>query len=94
MCLTTCCKRQKWLCKITVFFSYLITDKKKKQLSSLRRCIQQPLRIFPLESYFEWTGANIIRYIACWTGERTDRVRQFERKLKATVVKEPASLAL
>ena len=73
-------------------FSYLLTD--KKQLSSLCLCIQQPLRIFPQGSDFEWTGTNIIRYIACWTGKRTDRVRKFERELKTRVVTEPASVAL
>ena len=75
------------------FFSYLLTDKKINCLVCV--CVySNPLGFFPQGSYFESTGTNIIRYTACWSGEQTDRVRQFERELKTRVVKEPASLAV
>ena len=82
-------------CFFVFLFSYLLTDKKKNNCLVCVGVYSNPLgQIFPQESYFEWTSTNIIRYIACWTRERTDRVRQFERELKTRVAKEPASLSL
>ena len=57
-------------CFLLFFFSYLSPDQKKNNCLVCVCVYGNPLgQIFPQESYFEWIGTNIIRYIACWTGE-------------------------